>query len=106
MDKTDKLLARVRYDHGCWLWTGATNLGYGTAGGRFVHRRVYEALVGPIPAGRVLDHLCRTRACCNPLHLEVTTVGDNFDRGPGRYRPGSIGRRLQQGGGAERHLTK
>ncbi|TDD77726.1 HNH endonuclease [Actinomadura rubrisoli] len=46
-----------------------------------VHRFVYESLVGPIPEGLVLDHLCRVRACCNPAHLEPVTDRVNILRG-------------------------
>jgi HNH endonuclease len=38
-----------------------------------VHRYTWEAANGPIPADMVIDHKCRVRACCNPLHLRVVT---------------------------------
>lgn len=41
----------------------------------------YEALLGPIPAGYVLDHTCRNRACVNVQHLEVVTNTENIRRG-------------------------
>lgn len=64
---------------GCWLWTGPTNeAGYGTStNGKLVHRLVYEILVGPIPARRVLHHDCRVRHCCNPKHLIAMDRGDH-----------------------------
>jgi len=72
---------------GCWLWQGAQTTGYGSAwnGVRTVltHRWVYERLVGPVPEGLVLDHLCRVRNCVNVLHLEPVTSGENTRRGPG-----------------------
>lgn len=72
----------------CWLWTGqktkAVN-GYGLfrAGGQQVvaHRWAYEHEVGPIPAGMNLDHLCRTRLCVRPDHLEPVTPYENMMRG-------------------------
>ena len=72
--------------HSCWVWTGAhMNKGYGTFSidGRNVrvHRWVYEQLVGLIPTGLVLDHLCRRRDCVNPAHLEPVTNAENVRRG-------------------------
>jgi hypothetical protein len=48
-----------------------------------MHRYAYEALVGPIPDGKQIDHLCRNRACCNPEHLEPVTIQENIRRGEG-----------------------
>ncbi len=47
------------------------------------HRLVYTFLIGPIPDGMTLDHLCRNRACCNPKHLECVTQQENVLRGEG-----------------------
>ncbi len=63
--------------------------GYATVyigGGRgakkpYVHRYVYELLVGPIPDGFDIDHLCRVRNCVNPEHLEAVTHRENMLRG-------------------------
>jgi hypothetical protein len=78
---------RVRFvgDDGCWAWTGPTDRGgYGmtTLGKQKVmaHRVVYELLVGPIPEGLHLDHLCRRRECLNPAHLEPVTQAENNRR--------------------------
>lgn len=73
-------------ESGCWIWTGELNRnGYGRVWrlGRRVmaHRAMYELLVGPIPEGLVLDHLCRVRCCVNPKHLEPVTVRENTIRG-------------------------
>jgi len=47
------------------------------------HRLTYEALVGPIPPGLVIDHLCRVPECVNPDHLEPVTHAENLARGIG-----------------------
>lgn len=72
----------------CWLWTGGLNRnGYGrtthpdTQRTVAAHRLVYEVLIGPIPAGMQLDHLCRVRRCVNPHHVEPVTQRVNLLRG-------------------------
>lgn len=70
---------------GCWLWTGyIRDTGYGGFEREnkaiLAHRFVYEALVGAIPAGLHLDHLCRVRCCVNPAHLEPVTAAVNNQR--------------------------
>lgn len=85
--------------NGCWLWNGArTAAGYGwvRVNGESVaaHRWAYETLVGPIPDGLHIDHLCHTndltcrggdacphRPCVNPSHLEPVTNAENARRG-------------------------
>lgn len=76
---------RVDLPGPCWVWTAAlTSRGYGCVGmnGRryLSHRATYMLLVGPIPAGLELDHLCRNKVCCNPGHLEPVTSKTNSER--------------------------
>lgn len=47
------------------------------------HRLVWELLVGPIPQGKQIDHLCRNHACVNPEHLDIVTQRTNLLRGFG-----------------------
>jgi len=72
----------------CWIATYTTDRGGYVAlryAGRMqkLHRLTYEALVGPIPSGFQIDHLCRQRACCNPAHLDPVTPRANTLRGFG-----------------------
>lgn len=71
---------------GCWLWSGSSHSsGYGqfsvAAHPERAHRHAYETLVGPVPDGLELDHLCRVRCCVNPAHLEPVTHAENLRRG-------------------------
>ncbi len=75
----------------CWIWTGARNDrrgGYGTFGvshvtKKYAHRVAYELAIGPIPAGLVIDHLCRVHDCVNPFHMEAVAHKENVRRGEG-----------------------
>lgn len=84
----DAFQSRVLISNGCWYWTGHVNQkGYGLfwVDGRYVraHRFAYEYLIGDIPSGLTLDHLCRNRRCVNPAHLEPVSRGENVLRGIG-----------------------
>lgn len=72
----------------CWLWEGSTcGSGYGQVNYQYTihkaHRWSYEQLVGEIPDGFELDHLCRIRNCVNPDHLEPVPKSVNVLRGYG-----------------------
>jgi hypothetical protein len=44
---------------------------------RHAHRVVYEQLVGPVPEGLVLHHVCGNRLCVNPAHLLPVSRGQH-----------------------------
>ncbi len=80
----------------CWEWQGGISNGYGSF---FLfpkkvkaHRYSYEQLVGEIPIGLEIDHLCRNRSCVNPAHMETVTRSENIRRG---LLP-NIGRQYQE----------
>lgn len=86
-DPADRFWSKVaKLPSGCWEWRAHTNqFGYGF----FwlephmvpAHRFSYEQVNGPVPSGLELDHLCRNRACVNPLHLEAVDHRTNVLRG-------------------------
>lgn len=104
----DTRLPRTYWRHvavdpnGCWNWTGNLNTsGYGRWFGwgnkatpLAAHVVAYTHLVGPVPDGLQLDHLCHThdaeclggkcahRTCVNPAHLEPVTARENLLRSP------------------------
>lgn len=104
----ERLWARVEKTSTCWLWTGPKlPSGYGYLGRNgkhiYVHRLAYELLVGPIPAGLMLDHVkangCTSKTCVKtiadkdgPAHLEPVTQRENILRGDGP----AIARELMQ----------
>lgn len=85
----DRFWSKVEKTSGCWEWRGGRKPeGYGvfSTGGRAggmvrAHRAAYWLLVGPIPEGLFLDHLCRNPGCVNPAHLEPVTHAENVARG-------------------------
>jgi hypothetical protein len=97
----DSIWDRIDIRHGneCWPWKlsrgshGYGQMGWGISGGRnagtTTHRIAWIATWGPIPAGMVIDHRCRNRPCCNPLHLRLLTNVENAaDNGRPRTRGG------------------
>lgn len=85
----ERFWAKVEKTDTCWLWTGTKPYGYGSfktlePSGAYrswqSHRYAFELLVGPVPDGLQLDHLCRVKACVNPAHLEPVTAVENTRR--------------------------
>jgi hypothetical protein len=101
---TPAWLSHIAIGDGCWEWRGQIEKrgGYGAIsetgpdGKRrtmIAHRVVYARLVGPIPEGLVLDHVChnndltcpggptcRHRRCVNPDHLAPAGIAQNAMR--------------------------
>lgn len=83
--------------NGCWLWPGHHERnGYGLtswcdSAGRqrrtTAHRLAYILTLGDIPQGYTVDHLCRTRSCVNPAHLEAISHRENVARGTAPNSP-------------------
>ena len=93
----DRFWARVELDGSCWLWTGGQTGVEGRKYGRFgetskikhlAHIFAWRTLVGHVPEGLQLDHVCRRPLCVNPDHLEPVTPRVNWERS---YTP--VGRR-------------
>jgi len=86
----ERFFEKVDASGPCWEWTGARmkngygviNLGSGR-GTALAHRVGYELLVGSVPTGAQLDHVCRVRHCVDPDHLEPVVQRENLRRGYG-----------------------
>jgi hypothetical protein len=87
----------------CWEWSRyRTNRGYGKVGfrgntGALAHRVVWELLIGPIPDGLVIDHLCLNTACVNPDHLEPVTLAENNGRKDKLHQTGAYATHCKNG---------
>lgn len=96
----ERLISRVKLQpNGCWKYTGFIHKGYGrfSVGHGFgtmqAHIISYLLLVGPVPEGLELDHICHApsecaggtdcqhRSCINPRHLSPVTHEVNLSRG-------------------------
>jgi hypothetical protein len=72
----------------CWVWTGTLHkCGYGvlvvTRKAVLAHVFAFRMLIGAVPPGLQIDHLCRNRRCVNPAHMEAVTQAENIRRGIG-----------------------
>lgn len=121
----ERFWAKVQVGDDCWEWTASFGShGYGSfwpgkdADGKNLPmvtapRYAYELLVGAVPEGLQIDHLCRNRRCVRPAHLEVVTPGENVRRGLAgslvthcpqghEYTPANTARQANRSGGMSR----
>ena len=83
----------------CWLWQAGKGAGgCGVFNGQSAHRVAYEWFVGPIGEEEQIDHLCRTRSCVNPSHLEAVSPSENVRRAiwPGFGEGGELARNFKE----------
>ena len=89
----DRFWDKVAFSETCWIWKGSKKeKGYGLCrfpdhGTAHAHRVAYTMVMGPIPDGLQLDHLCRVPACVRPTHLEPVTPSVNVMRGLSHTSP-------------------
>ena len=84
----ERFWTKVQKTESCWLWQGPlSHNGYGRfwyqAHHATAHRFIYKVLVGPIPDGWQIDHLCGVRNCVRVSHLEAVTPQENTLRSSG-----------------------
>lgn len=89
---SDRLVARffvkVSEDPvtGCWVWNafrdpkGYGRFQYGSKDARLAYNVSYGLMVGDVPPGLELDHLCLNKACVNPYHLDPVPGAVNMRR--------------------------
>ena len=74
---SERFWGKVDKSGSCWLWTGAAHNGYGlfrlNGGSRLAHRVSYSWVLGDIPEGQEVDHMCHNRSCVNPSHLRLAS---------------------------------
>lgn len=80
--------SKVQRTDTCWLWTGSLDRnGYGRFRAEDVeykaHVWAWQQIHGPKAPGMDLDHLCSSRACVRPDHLEQVTHRENLLRSSG-----------------------
>lgn len=85
-DMAERIFANTIVEGDCWIWTGRLDrYGYGNINVRVygvhmnlkAHRVAFEHFIGPIPAGKELDHVCCNTACVHPNHLRPVTKTEN-----------------------------
>lgn len=95
MAEIEKLLSHIGISNhnfyegtACWEWLLSQNTyGYGKIwlNKKTVqtHRLMFEYYCGSICPDLTINHLCRNRNCCNPIHLEQISNKENVLKGTG-----------------------
>jgi hypothetical protein len=82
----ERFTEKIFFDEkGCWLWQGALGgSGYGMLKIEQIrvdaHVFSYTQFNGLIPQDKEIDHLCGTKNCVNPDHLEAVSHLENCRR--------------------------
>ena len=85
-ERLQRFESKIRVTPYCWVWDGSiNNCGYGQgarvwADETVAHRTAYRVYKGDLPKDLQVDHLCSTRNCVNPEHLEAVTKRENARR--------------------------
>ncbi|MFA5898141.1 MAG: HNH endonuclease signature motif containing protein [Hyphomicrobium sp.] len=86
-DTDAKFWAKVDKTDTCWVWTGATNMGYGQFTTESHPKRVrvpaqaysFEIAGGVLEPGQRVMQTCGNKLCVHPAHLSAGTQAD-YDR--------------------------
>lgn len=84
----DRMSKKLKKVGDCLVWTGSlTYQGYGQfmiEGKNYrIHRLFWVYHKGRASIYKVMDHICRNRACCNVNHLRLVTQKENALSGVG-----------------------
>lgn len=89
-DVLDRLANKFTVGDGCWEWTAKAKakFGYGQitdddGRSKVAYKVLYRIMVGDVPEGMELDHVCKNVLCIRPDHLEPVTHRENMRRGNG-----------------------
>lgn len=94
----ERAFTRHELELDCWISTystgshGYAQIGWGgneitKRGVVLAHRASWEHVNGPMPIGKTLDHICKSKKCVNPGHLRVLENYENARRTAGRDWP-------------------
>jgi hypothetical protein len=90
--EADYTVTETGFGTPCWIWNRTTSEGRGKVQidkkKTYPYRVLYTMLVGEIPQGYVLHHLCENPLCVNPEHLQPMTQSKHIKlhRIPGHNR--------------------